>query len=97
MSTVQSVEYAMRYNVVPFMERIIYTPVAATRPTCRFMTRSRQSRRRLEAQSKTGRFALRARVAKQKKGDNTGGNADITAAKSMNEKIAETFSRYGVK
>jgi pimeloyl-ACP methyl ester carboxylesterase len=26
-TTVQSVEYAMRYNVVPFMERIIYTPV----------------------------------------------------------------------
>ena len=26
-TTVQSVEYAMRYNVVPYMERIIYTPV----------------------------------------------------------------------
>ncbi|HWU25107.1 MAG TPA: alpha/beta fold hydrolase [Rhizomicrobium sp.] len=26
-TTVQSVEYAMRYDVVPFMERIIYTPV----------------------------------------------------------------------
>ncbi len=36
-------------------------------------------------------------IAKQKKGDSAGGNADITAAKSMNEKIAEKFSDYGVK
>jgi len=36
-------------------------------------------------------------IAKQKMGDTVGGNADIAAATSMDGKIAERFSSYGVK
>jgi tetratricopeptide (TPR) repeat protein len=36
-------------------------------------------------------------LAKQKMGDTAGGNADIAAATSMDGKIAERFSTYGVK
>jgi tetratricopeptide (TPR) repeat protein len=35
-------------------------------------------------------------LAKQKKGDSVGGDADIAAAKAIDEKIAQTFSSYGV-
>ena len=38
-----------------------------------------------------------ARIAKQKKGDNAGGNADIEAAKKIKLKIADEFSGYGVE
>ena len=36
-------------------------------------------------------------VAKQKIGDTAGGNADIATATSLDGKIAERFSSYGVK
>ncbi len=36
-------------------------------------------------------------LAKQKKGDNAGGNADIEAAKKIKWKIADEFSSYGVQ
>jgi hypothetical protein len=36
-------------------------------------------------------------IAKQKKGDNAGGNADIEAAKKIKLKIADEFSGYGVE
>ena len=35
--------------------------------------------------------------AKQKKGDSAGGDADIAAAKAIDEKIVERFASYGVK
>ena len=36
-------------------------------------------------------------VAKLKKGDATGGNADIASAKAMKSDIAEEYATYGIK
>lgn len=36
-------------------------------------------------------------LAKRKKGDATGANADIAAAKTIQAKISEDFVRYGVR
>ena len=36
-------------------------------------------------------------LARIKKGDASGGNADVTAAKNLETKIAEDFSNYGVR
>jgi hypothetical protein len=36
-------------------------------------------------------------LAKLKKGDTTGGNADIAAAKAIEAKIVGDFARYGVQ
>ena len=36
-------------------------------------------------------------LAKLKKGDTTGGNTDIGAAKKIQSNIGETFARYGVQ
>ena len=36
-------------------------------------------------------------LAKLKKGDRDGGNADIAAAKAIRADIADNFARYGVK
>ena len=36
-------------------------------------------------------------IAKLKKGDATGGNADIAAAKAIRPEIADEFARYGVQ
>jgi tetratricopeptide (TPR) repeat protein len=36
-------------------------------------------------------------IAKQKKGDRSGGNTDIAAAKAIRADIADEFSRYGVR
>ena len=36
-------------------------------------------------------------LARIKKGDASGGNADVTAAKNLETKIAEDFSGYGVR
>jgi hypothetical protein len=36
-------------------------------------------------------------LAKQKKGDLAGGDADIAAAKAKRVSVAEEFVRYGVK
>ena len=36
-------------------------------------------------------------LARIKKGDAAGGNADVTAAKNLETKIADDFSHYGVR
>jgi tetratricopeptide (TPR) repeat protein len=36
-------------------------------------------------------------LAKLKKGDTAAGNADLAAAKTLEAKIADAFSRYGVQ
>jgi hypothetical protein len=36
-------------------------------------------------------------LARIKKGDATGGNADLAAAAKLEKKIAENFSNYGVR
>jgi tetratricopeptide (TPR) repeat protein len=36
-------------------------------------------------------------LARLKKGDTTGGNADVAAAKRVEAKIADDFSHYGVR
>ena len=36
-------------------------------------------------------------LAKLKRGDRDGGNADIAAAKAIRADIADNFARYGVK
>ena len=36
-------------------------------------------------------------LAKTRKGDRTGGSADIAAAKAIKTDIAEEFARYGVR
>ena len=36
-------------------------------------------------------------MARLKKGDAAGGNADITAAKAINPDVAKDFARYGVQ
>jgi hypothetical protein len=36
-------------------------------------------------------------LARLKKGDTAGGNADVAAAKQVEAKIADDFSQYGVR
>ena len=36
-------------------------------------------------------------LAKRKKGDATGGQADVAAAKALRPDVAEEFAKYGVK
>jgi tetratricopeptide (TPR) repeat protein len=36
-------------------------------------------------------------LARIKKGDATGGNADLAAAAKLEQKIAENFSHYGIR
>jgi hypothetical protein len=36
-------------------------------------------------------------IAKLRKGDTSGGNADIAAAKAIKPGVVEDFTRYGVK
>jgi hypothetical protein len=36
-------------------------------------------------------------LARLKKGDTTGGNADVAAAKQVEAKIADDFSHYGIR
>jgi hypothetical protein len=36
-------------------------------------------------------------VAKLKKGDTAGGNADVASAKAMKADIAEEYAKYGIK
>jgi regulator of protease activity HflC (stomatin/prohibitin superfamily) len=63
-----------------------------------YMIREYGFRIEREAQeSKTQRSPLPRGFAELKKGSAAAGNADIAAAKAVNSKIADEFSRYGVK